>query len=219
MRGFCVSVLLLLATVAGAEIDVLGRDSWGAQPARVDRVPPIENVTSGKRRVSAENQMPAIGKVRYLTVHHTARSPSTRDLADNLRRFQKQMFSYDIDYGNGTRKKVMLGDLPYHFFIDGAGRIGEGRETRFAPYSNTQYATPIQQHVTVVLDGNFERTPPSTAQIDALVAVLTHLARVYDVPVENIQGHKHVAQTLCPGKHLDALLPEVRARVRSGLSR
>lgn len=219
MRVLSVAMIVAASAASSGELDVLAREAWGARPPIVERAEPIENVTRGTRRLSVENVMPEIGQVQFLTVHHTGRRASTRALADNLRQFQAQMFSYEIDYGNGTRKKVMLGDLPYHFFIDGAGQIGEGRETRFAPYSNTQYATPIQQHVTVVLDGNFERKPPSAAQVDALVAVLTHLAHHYDVPVTHIQGHKHVAQTLCPGKHLEALLPDIRARVQAGLSR
>jgi hypothetical protein len=109
-------------TVLGAEgVDILPRDRWGAQPAIERRTPTITVVESGRKRVAAENVMPRREKARYLTVHHTGRLASSRPLQQNLASFQRQMFDYHIDYGPGRSKRIYLGDIPYHYFIDKEG--------------------------------------------------------------------------------------------------
>jgi hypothetical protein len=199
-------------TVLGAEgVDILPRDRWGAQPAIERRTPTITVVESGRKRVAAENVMPRREKARYLTVHHTGRLASSRPLQQNLASFQRQMFDYHIDYGPGRSKRIYLGDIPYHYFIDKEGRIGEGRELKYAAYSNTVYETPIEQHITVVLDGNFQIVWPTKAQIASLTDLLTHLAREHSIPTSRILVHSDLAQTLCPGQNLVQQIPAVKA--------
>ncbi len=212
-----VAIGSIMAGTAFAQPDIVSREDWGAKPPIEKRVPALKNRAKGKRRVSAENVMPIRGDAKYLTVHHTARRASKRMLQRNLSSFQSQMFGYTIDYGNGTTKKIYLGDIPYHYFIDGAGRIAQGRQLKYAAYSNTVYKTPIEQHITVVLDGNFERSKPAASQVEALTALLAHLAKTHDIDPENIGTHRDVAQTLCPGKNLAAQMDTIRAEVRARL--
>ncbi|MDA7426281.1 peptidoglycan recognition protein family protein [Thalassococcus lentus] len=218
LRILALAVLLVVngvGVVRADALEILDRSQWGAAPAVTQRAKPIENRATGSRRVAAENAMPKRGEARYLTVHHTARTASAKPLAQNLKSFQRQMFSYRIDYGNGTEKQIFLGDLPYHFFISADGSIGEGRELRYAAYSNTTYSTPISQHITVVLDGNFERSEPTQEQLNALIALLDELSARFDIPLENIGGHRDVAQTLCPGKLLTRQMPAIIEAIKA----
>lgn len=202
--------LLLPSEILAQQLDIVSRESWRAEPPIDQREPQIKTVKTGKHRVVAENQIPKRGEIKYLTIHHTARKASKLNLEKNLKAFQQQMFSYIIDYGNGVSKRIYLGDIPYHYFIDSEGKIGEGRELKYAAYSNTNYSTPIENHVTIVLDGNFEKDNPTDAQIFALTNLLKKLMQEHSVSLSNIKVHSDVADTKCPGKNLKTKLSEIK---------
>lgn len=209
------AVFMFMATTLGfpttsqAEPSILSRASWGAQPAIEHRQPLITEVNRGRNLVAAENSLTERKQAIYLTVHHTARKASQETLAKNLKDFQKQMFDYTINYGHGRSKRVYLGDIPYHYFIDRNGEIGEGRELKFAAYSNTVYKTPIENHITVVLDGNFESSQPTENQIASLTNILEYLSNTHNIRLENIKVHSDVAQTNCPGKNLRSRMADI----------
>ena len=219
MKSLCkeslLATVLLIITVflfpiiSQAEPTILSRASWGARPAIAHRDPPIKEVTTGNHRVAVENFMPERKIALYLTVHHTARSASKLNLSDNLKSFQRQMFKYTIDYARGRSKEIHLGDIPYHYFIDRNGGIGEGRELKFAAYSNTVYKTPIENHITVTLDGNFNNNQPTKGQIDALTDLLEYLATTHGITRSNIRVHSDVAETECPGNNLKNKMADI----------
>jgi len=66
----------------------------------------------------------------------------------------------------------------------------------------------------IVLEGNFEEEEPSAAQLTSLREMIAWLAAQYQVPPERVGGHKDFAETLCPGRKLHALLPELREAAR-----
>ena len=52
--------------------------------------------------------------------------------------------------------------------------------------------------------------------LDALVTLLSDLMHDYNVPPEQVNGHNAWNATACPGRNLDAILPDiVAAAVRS----
>jgi N-acetylmuramoyl-L-alanine amidase len=70
------------------------------------------------------------------------------------------------------------------------------------------------------LIGNFNDHPPTNAQYESLIHLITHLVREYKIPPEHVVGHKDVPfdhdpsqheRTLCPGKYLD--IQDVRESV------
>jgi len=63
--------------------------------------------------------------------------------------------------------------------------------------------------VGICLVGNFEETDPTPKQMEALVRLVRHLRRRFDVPPERVVGHGALGATLCPGKRLS--LPALRA--------
>ena len=139
------------------------------------------------------------------------------------------MFHYTVDDKKGevkTTKHIILRDTPYHYLIDSTGQVAEGRELRFSAYSNTQYITPIEKHITVVLGGDFDKVNPTNNQIQSLVLLLTELAKVHDIRLKNIGYHRDVVKkevrkdggvkygTDCPGKNLiDIFDQEVKQKL------
>lgn len=92
-------------------------------------------------------------------------------------------------------------DIPYHYIIDLEGRTYAGRDIAYAGDTNTEYDP--SGHALIEVVGNFEEVEPNQAQLDAVVAVMTMLAKQYRVPVANIASHRdHADNTVCPGANL-----------------
>jgi len=101
--------------------------------------------------------------------------------------------------------------VPYHFYIDVSGRIGEGRDLSFAGDTNTDYDSGDK--IQIVVEGNFEREEPSVGQRESLTRLVVWLAAERGITADKIDGHNDFAATDCPGKTLKAMLPELRDRV------
>ena len=194
VRAILISAALLCApALAVGSVSILTRAEWGAN------APTLE--------------MPANMPVR-LTVHHTATKPQPdKSLATKLKSLQR--FSQASEKLSDGRLKVAWGDIPYHYYIDVSGAVGEGREAKFIGDSNTDY--DLNGHLSVVLEGNFEDEPPTPAQIESLVGLLADLSKHYGISWDQIEGHNRYASTACPGKYLTALLPDIRKDVERAL--
>ena len=95
-------------------------------------------------------------------------------------------------------------DLAYHIVVGVDGRIYEGRDPAFRGDTATPYDTT--GHLLIVMEGNFEVEQPTAAQLTSLKAVLAWASERYDVAPATISGHGDHAATLCPGRHLEALI-------------
>ena len=92
-------------------------------------------------------------------------------------------------------------DIPYHYVIDLEGKTYAGRDIAYAGDTNTGYDP--SGHALIEVVGNFEEVEPNRQQLDAVVAVMTMLAKKYGVPVANIASHRdHADKTVCPGANL-----------------
>jgi hypothetical protein len=142
-----------------------------------------------------------------IVVHHTgvAQNPKLgleRKL-QNLQSFSQSSATM------GTRIKPPWPDIPYHFYIDMTGRIGETRDVRCRGDSNTSY--DLNGHIQVVVEGDFEKETPARAQVDALADLLLWLSARWNVPLERITMHKDHAETDCPGQTLATQMPSILA--------
>lgn len=161
---------------------------------------------------------PAIGEmrtheIRSITIHHTAwRRDPEKSLSRKMRELQ-EFSQCECPLGNG-RNKVAWADIPYHYLVDHEGRVAEGRDPVFAGDTSTPYDPA--GHLLIVLEGNFEEEEPTPAQVATLRRLVPAFASTYDVPAERIDGHRDHAPTLCPGKHLYELLPDLRREVGRG---
>jgi hypothetical protein len=168
---------------------IVTRAEWGAKP-------PV---------AAMKEQQP-----QQITIHHTATPQKPeRTLEQKLQGLQQ--FSQSEGKLASGKTKPPWPDVPYHYYIDVSGRVGEGREVKFVGDTNTEYDPT--GHALVVLEGNFEVEQPTPAQMESLKKTLAWLAARYGVKPAQIQAHNDFAQTLCPGKNLKALLPELRAAV------
>ncbi|HKY47431.1 MAG TPA: peptidoglycan recognition family protein, partial [Acidimicrobiia bacterium] len=134
--------------------------------------------------------------VERLTIHHTG--VALEDNRDAPARLRAHQVFHQTDRG--------WPDLAYHFAIDQAGNIYEGRSPEFRGDTATSYDPT--GHLLVVLEGNFDVEPTIEAQLGSLRHLLAWAAGHHSVDVDSIKSHRDYApgETSCPGANLYALL-------------
>ncbi len=118
-----------------------------------------------------------------------------------------------------SRRERPWPDIPYHFIIDLAGKIWQGRPLQYAGDTNTEYDPT--GHALIVLLGNYEVQQVSPRQLQAIIDLSVALCRKYRLDPAEIRGHKDYAKTTdCPGKNLyryladGTIVNEVKKRLR-----
>lgn len=138
--------------------------------------------------------------MRGLALHHTAGRLAGTALAPaelrGVQRFHQQSKGWV--------------DIAYHVFVDADGAAWAGRDLRFAGDTATDY-DPAGWLLVCAL-GNFETTAPPPALLAGLARVLGALSERYGLPLADLQPHRALAATLCPGKHLVEALDGLRQR-------
>ncbi|MCB1246430.1 MAG: N-acetylmuramoyl-L-alanine amidase [Acidimicrobiia bacterium] len=142
-----------------------------------------------------------------LTVHHAGDQTHVTG-PERFRSWQR----WHLDRG--------WGDLAYHYIIGVDGTVYEGRDTRYAGDTGTNYDP--DGHFLVVVEGNFEVEYPTAEQLESLVRVLAWASTEFDIDPNTIAGHRDHASTACPGGHLypyvasGDLEADVRALIADG---
>lgn len=129
--------------------------------------------------------------IRYITLHHGGTPyPSGRTTPEFLKALQT--------WSRSDKKWV---DIPYHYLIDSAGTIYEGRPIRYVGDTNTEYDPT--GHALICVIGQYGTVEPNEAQLRAIVETMTWLAWRHNVSPTLIRGHRNVsAKTTCPGDNL-----------------
>lgn len=171
-----------VAVAASGAIDVT-RAQWGAKPMLANHDP--------------------LGKPYRITIHHTAEpmlSDSLPASAAELRQIQHMHFQRG------------WADLGYHYLIDRAGRVMEGRSiTVQGAHAGNSDAN--KGNIGIALLGNFESQPergaaytqvqePTPAQLEALDALVNDLTSRHKISSKEIWAHDHFRETECPGPKL-----------------
>lgn len=115
-------------------------------------------------------------------------------------------------------------DIGYHFAVDRAGRIWEGRPvTQQGAHAGSSAAN--DRNVGIVCLGNFDQQSPSPAQLESLGRLVGALRARYGIKRAQVLSHNEVrgdcglGPTSCPGKGLGAWLTAYRSGRGSGSTR
>jgi hypothetical protein len=171
--------------------EIIPRSAWGALPPKTELM---------------QEQKP-----NEIIIHHTgARQQPRVSIETKMRGLQH----FGMTPGRvGPLSKRAWGDIPYHFYVDFAGRIAEGRDIDFAGDATTGFDNDGRIQITV--EGDFEREQPRAEQLSSLTRLVVWLAAVYAIPPEGISGHDDHDQTDCPGRYLKPFLGDLRKAVES----
>jgi len=106
-------------------------------------------------------------------------------------------------------------DIGYHYIIDPAGGLWEGRDSRHTG-AHAGSADLNAGNLGVLVLGNFDLQEPSSAQLATLDGLLELLCAGAGICREAVHGHNEVrtaaglGPTQCPGRHLAARLDRLR---------
>ena len=92
------------------------------------------------------------------------------------------------------------GDVAYHYIIGLSGGVYTARSTDYRGDTGTNYDP--DRHLVVVLEGNFQKTNPTTQQLERLPVLLAWAAERFGINSSTIAGHRDYASTACPGANL-----------------
>ncbi len=129
--------------------------------------------------------------VRYIIVHHTERN-------NDFPLFVKLRHVY-------LRKWE---DIGYHYLIGNTrpftidGKLYFGRPEIFQGAHASGYN---HNSLGICLIGNFDKKRPSRRQLETLYSFLVDKVYQYNIPPENILGHRELPEVVktCPGKYVD----------------
>ena len=143
---------------------------------------------------------------QWIVVHHSASDRGSAAVFDDWHRNGRHWdeLGYHFVIGNGTGSS------------DGQVEIGprwpkqkHGAHTKV--WNREEYN---QVGVGICLVGNFDKTRPTRAQMDALAGLVDWLSARYRIDDAHIIGHSHVCDTRCPGRYFpfDELFGQLRVR-------
>jgi N-acetyl-anhydromuramyl-L-alanine amidase AmpD len=131
-----------------------------------------------------------------ITIHHSAKyskeigTPSSLNVAGAIK-----------DIQTVHRRDEGYGDIGYHFLIDPAGRIWQGRlldwQGAHAGGENNV------ANIGICLFGNFNTERPDPRALAALEKLVDALCERHDIARSRVFGHRQLRSTECPG---DALM-------------
>jgi hypothetical protein len=184
---------------------IITRSEWGANPLRGNPVPQPH--------------------YRFLTLHHAA-GFSAADLGEG--KAQVKRIQRLHQEGNGWA------DIGYHFLVDAAGNIYQGRPYMHDGSLSEKPTLVIGAHVTGRNTGNIgvcllgcyhPETNASTCNDvltesveTSLVQLVAFFCATYGIAPTSIKGHRDFTSTACPGSNLYPRLPEIRLLVQQVLS-
>lgn len=145
---------------------------------------------------------------KYITIHHGG-VPAKPDIPTATKIKNLQTWSQREDKLASGKTKPQWPDVPYHYWIGYDGVIAVARDDGFVGDTNTEYDPT--GHVLICVEGDFEQTEPTPAQIESVKKLALWLAVQYKIPTAQIQSHRDYSkQTTCPGKNLTSQMDEIR---------
>ncbi|MCP4093129.1 MAG: N-acetylmuramoyl-L-alanine amidase [Planctomycetes bacterium] len=161
----------------------LTRSQWGAAPMRSN----WDRMTTPYR----------------IAVHHTAEPMTGTSVNASAAEVRNVQSTHMKDRG--------FADIGYHYMIDRAGRVIEGR----AMTAQGAHASGSNNvgNIGICLLGNFSSQPdrgssyataqrPTSEQLVCLDKLLGQLREVHGIPANKVQGHRELKDTECPGDEL-----------------
>lgn len=174
-----------------ADLVILPRSEWSARRAK-------------------PSKLDRMGPISRLTVHHSAtaiRNDSKSQAVASIRAIQ---------FGHHDRGYA---DIGYHFVIDPAGRIWEGRSTQFLG-AHVKNGNSGNLGICMLGDlrPNHSGAPPR-AQTESLERLLLALMTDYGLGPDVVRTHQELGRgTECPGPYLARQIDDFRSRLRAGLA-
>ena len=150
-----------------------------------------------------------MGKSTRITIHHTADpfySRSRHETAAEIQRIQRF-----------HQQERRWADIGYHYVVDRAGRIWQGRDARYQGAHAGGVAN--QGNIGIVVLGNYLEQGMTAVQRRRLTDLVERLAAYLHIRPSQVYTHGEIAhgKTDCPGPALTRCVYQIRAHLRRSL--
>ena len=105
----------------------------------------------------------------------------------------------------------------YHYFVGKDGMIYLARRDNEEAAHTIEKGNPgfwNKNSIGICLQGNFEIEEPNCDQLNLLEVLVERKRKEYNIPKENVKGHRDIDATLCPGEHLYKWILGYKGRVK-----
>lgn len=115
-----------------------------------------------------------------------------------------------------SRGNPWLG-IGYHFVVGNGQGMADGeieptfRWRQQLPGAHAGIADINETGIGIALVGNFDKAPPSDAQMESVSRLVGELCSMFELTSDQIIGHGDIKATACPGRHFS--LGELRSSV------
>lgn len=151
----------------------------------------------------ARSKVNAMNGISKLTIHHDGMDPSYFSSKTTVAERIEKIRNYHTS-NNGW------GDIGYHYIVDRAGRVWEGRPIQ---YQGAHVRNNNENNVGILVMGNFDKQKPTDAQLKALYAAAAALTKQNKIKTSKIRSHQEINKTACPGKNLQNKMNALRKHV------
>lgn len=166
----------------GAPSGVIARRSWasyGPNPALADPMRPVNRIT----------------------VHHDGMNAFTSTRQDDAMARLEQIRRAHVGRG--------WADIGYHYAIDPAGRVYEGRPLNL---QGAHVKDENEGNLGILVMGNFMLQRPAGDALRSLETFLADQMRRYRVSLARVYTHQELRPTACPGESLQREMLALRRR-------
>ena len=141
--------------------------------------------------------IPGANAWRYIIIHHSASNAGNAAVFDHMHRakgWDGVAYHFVITNGHGGPDGALEVSPRWWKQKHGAhaGALPAGQD----PEERNIYN---EFGIGICLVGNFEHHAPTAHQLSTLTKLVIRLRQKFNIPAENIMGHRHVKSTECPG--------------------
>lgn len=161
---------------------------------------------SWARRDPEQKRLRILGECNRITIHHQG--------AAVFKSLDKESVVAQINNVYASHRKLGYGDIGYHFVVDYAGRLWEGRSIG---YEGAHVSSSNSHNVAVMVLGNFQEQKASRKQLTSLLSAIDLLQEKFAVKPARIYGHLDLGSTICPGRHMYPVVGIAQSRAKERL--
>ncbi len=191
-----------------------GALSAGAAAAAAPR-PAVNSRAAWGANERLRQTQPSYGAVKGVVIHHTAGTNAYTPA--QVPAIMRGIYSFHV-----TGRK--WSDIAYNALVDKWGRIWEGRQGGLGQAVVGAHTLGHNGHTMgISMMGDYGQSKPSTAALDSVARIIAWKSGIHQFAPNGttnlygkvrpvVVGHRDVGQTTCPGAHVYAKLPWIRAR-------
>lgn len=172
------------AAPAGLPTGIIPRSDWAKGAPIAARMTPAQTISR-------------------ITIHHDGMDSFTStDRGSAAARLEQ------IRNAHLNRPGEPFGDIGYHYVIDPAGRVWQGRTLQ---WQGAHVAKQNQGNLGICVLGNYQIQNPSDRSLETLDRFVGEQMATYRVPTSRVYTHRELASTACPGNNLQPLIARSRS--------